>query len=441
MRIRLSTRRIASLGMLLCIGLASSACVFMEVKRQQEMDAQLIRLTGTVALAEPERGMRVVVLVRMSSEEDGDVVDHYSRRRDGRFYFVVSDPGTYALLAFHDRNGDLNYDPDEPALGLSGAQVFTLGVAETREGIELVIDPSGRIPVDGPADIEALIARSAQEQLGRSLGQFSTVGGIFELGDPRFGAESGQLGLWRPLDFVAELRPGIFFVEPYDDDRIPVLFIHGMTGHPNEFEFLVDALDRSRFQPWFYFYPSGGSLQKVVGHANQVLMSLHARHRFRRMFVVAHSMGGLVGRGLILEHEEGDGEEIIPLFVSISAPWGGHEAAQAGVDRAPAVVEAWRDMAPDSAFQRDLLYEDPEAKTRPRQLPDHVTHHLLFGYQRDAGSLGVSSDSVITIGSQLLPTAQDQAVEVYGIDATHAGILRNPATAERLNRILDGASR
>ncbi|MBW2287935.1 MAG: hypothetical protein JRG80_14050 [Deltaproteobacteria bacterium] len=434
--------RTSAIPPLLALAVFSLGCVFMEVQRQQQMSRQFVRISGQVSMANPVPGPRVVVLIRMhsSGEEDGDVIDHYSRRRDGRFNFVVTDPGRYLVLAFHDRNGDLSYDPDESGIDYSETEVLSLAVGETREGIELVILPGGRITVDGPADIMALTARSAKEQLGASIGQLTSFGEIFELGDARFGAESGKLGLWRPLDFIFEIRPGAYFTEAYDPNRIPVLFIHGMTGHPNEFEYLVEQLDDSKFQPWFYFYPSGGSLGPMVTHLEQVVTQLKAKHGFRRLFIVAHSMGGLLSRGFLFANEEANDDPLTPLFVSISTPWGGHAAAQTGVDRAPVVVDSWRDMAPDSAFQRELYYRDPDSKENLRRLPSHVSHHILFGYKRDAASLGASSDEVITIASQLLPEVQDGATEVFGIDATHSGILKAPATADKLNEILEKAA-
>jgi pimeloyl-ACP methyl ester carboxylesterase len=435
--------RISMFISVLVLAVISSGCVFMEVQRQQEMSRQFVRIEGRVSMAGPViPGPRVVVLIRMHSDgsDDGDVVDHYSRMRDGRFYFVVTDPGRYVVLAFHDRNGDLTYDPDESGIDSSKAEVLSLAAGETREGIELVILPGGRITVDGPADITALTARSAKEQLGASIGQLTSFGEIFELGDARFGAESGKLGLWRPLDFVFEVRPGVYFTEPHDPNRIPVLFIHGMTGHPNEFEYLVEQLDASMFQPCFYFYPSGASLRSIVNHLEQVVTQLKAQLGFRRLFVVAHSMGGLLGRGLIFANEEANDDELMPLFVSLSTPWGGHEAAQAGVENAPVVVDSWRDMAPDSAFQRDLIYEDPDSREHIRRLPGHVSHHLLFGYKRNEASLGASSDEVITIVSQLHPAVQGAAEEVFGIDATHTGILKSAATARKLNGILESAA-
>lgn len=434
--------RISVLASVVILAVFSSSCVFMDVRRQQEMSRQLIRIRGHVSMMNPLPGPRIVVLIRMHSDgsDDGDVVDHYSRGVDGNFYFVVTDPGRYLVVAFHDRNDDLTYDPDESGVDFSEGEVLSLAAGEERIGIELVIRPEGRISVKGPADITRLVARSAKEQLGASIRQLTSFGETIELGDPRFGPDFARLGLWRPLDFLFEVRPGVYFTDPYDRNRIPVLFVHGMTGYPNQFAYLVDHLDDSKFQPWFYFYPSGGSLGGIVTHLEQVVTQLRTTHGFRRLFIVAHSMGGLIARGFLFANAEVNEDQLVTQFVSISTPWGGHEAAQKGVDRAPAVVDSWRDMAPDSAFQRDLFYRDPDSKKRLRRLPGHVSHHLLFGYKRNTASLGASSDNVITIASQLLAVAQDDADEVFGIDATHAGVLESPTTSRKLNEILEDAA-
>lgn len=73
----------------------------------------------------------------------------------------------------------------------------------------------------------------------------------------RFVDDVAQNGLWRPFDFVASSYAGIYFLEPDDPRKTPVLFVHGMQGTPASFATLASKLDRSRFVPWFYYYPSG----------------------------------------------------------------------------------------------------------------------------------------------------------------------------------------
>ena len=428
---------VAALAGLLCVG-----CVFTEVRRQQEVSRRAIRLIGSVSALEPVEGLLVVVLIRRPGPDGGEseIVDHYTLYRDGRFHFVVTEPGTYALAAFHDRNRNLIYDVDEPARVPDEQTTFELAAGETREGIHLEIHPDGRAGEDGPVDIRAFQARSVRDQLGTTLGQLTVAGDVVDLSDSRFGPESGELGLWRPVDFLFDVGAGIYFLEEYDPERIPVLFVHGVSGYPQAFGELIDHLDPERFQAWFYFYPSGSALPKVAVHLSQVVARLHAQHDFERLFVVAHSMGGLVSRGFLLHHSEVTGEAYLPLFVSISTPWGGHAAAQTGIDHAPEVIYSWIDVAPGSEYLRHIFFWDPETLERRRRLPDHVSHHLIFGFKRNALLPGDCDDQVVTVASQLRLEAQDEAATVFGLDADHTEILRRPEIFELLNTILENAA-
>jgi pimeloyl-ACP methyl ester carboxylesterase len=106
-------------------------------------------------------------------------------------------------------------------------------------------------------------------------------------------------GMWTPLQSVLENGAGIFFIEPYDPSRIPVVFVHGVSGTAGDFRALVDALDKHRFQAWFFQYPSGGRLENVARFLQTLLAEMQARHRFERYIVVAHSAGGLVARSAL----------------------------------------------------------------------------------------------------------------------------------------------
>jgi len=437
MLIRTRRQRVIVISLLLLATLGDWGCVFWDVKRQQAKKAAVSIVAGHVSTVEPSDAPLVVTLFRLDPPdfEDESLVDHFVLERPGWYFFKVA-PGTYALGAFHDLNRDLNYDPDEPAKP-ARETIITLAAGETRKDVELEISPEGRVRVDGPVDIRALQARSAREQMHVSLGQLSVEGELADLSAPRFGAENGRMGLWRPYDFLLNVGAGIYFAEPYDPDRTPVLFVHGISGYPAEFSFLSKQLDRERFQPWFYYYPSGSSLDHVSAHLSSLVVRLRVRHDFDDLYVVAHSMGGLVARSFILKHYESTQAEYVSRFVSISTPWNGHQSAQRGVDRSPVVVSSWRDVAPDSAFINEMFYENPETWEQPRPLPGHLDFHLLFGFKRSSRSLGRSSDGVVTVASQLRPGAQRQADTVRGFDQDHAGILRAADTAGWLNQLLE----
>jgi pimeloyl-ACP methyl ester carboxylesterase len=249
---------------------------------------------------------------------------------------------------------------------------------------------------------------------------------VTDLSDPRFSEANAASGLWRPVEFVFQVGAGVYFLEPYDPDKTPVVFVHGALGHPGNFRFLIEQLDRSRFQPWLVYYPTAAGLGAVVESLDRWLRWLAAVHGFEHYAIVAHSMGGLVARGYVNGLADGTSLDAPDVLVTIATPWLGHESAAVGVRRAPVVAPSWFDMAPGSPFLA-ALFAQP--------LPEDTAFDLLFAYGgRPRG--GPSNDGVVTIASQLAPSAQDQAQRVFGIDAGHAAVLREPETAHELNALL-----
>jgi pimeloyl-ACP methyl ester carboxylesterase len=251
------------------------------------------------------------------------------------------------------------------------------------------------------------------------------------LADPRFSRVQAQKGLWRPFDFMAEGSPGLYFLEGYHAEKTPVLFIHGYGGTPREFASLISGMDRRRFQPWLYYYPSGIRLETVGAHLAETIRTLHTRYGFRKLVIVAHSMGGLVARKAILAGAETAGDHGVTLFVSIASPWDGDERADLGV-RGPTPVWAWYDLVPGSDFLTRLFYK--RASKVRRRLPADTAYHLMFTFVP-----GQWSDGRVSLHSQLRPEAQAEAAQVHGVAQTHAGVLRDPATAGLLSRLLAAA--
>ncbi|MBW2241982.1 MAG: alpha/beta hydrolase [Deltaproteobacteria bacterium] len=414
-----------------------SGCIFIDVAQQHELSDRSVRLRGTIAGPTPEEGPLIALLVHWP--EDGakpEIVDHYVLVRTGEFYFSTTQPGTYSIPAFVDRNENLRFDPGEPAIASTAANTFVLAEGEAQRDIALEIGAEDRVPVDGPIDIRELQARSIEDQVGTTMGQLTVEGEIVDLADAKLGRENGDMGLWRPYDFIFQVGAGVYFLEPYDPARIPVLFIHGVGGIPQDFAYLIERLDRRRFQPWLYYYPSGAKLGNVAKHLSQTMAQLELEHGVERFFVVAHSMGGLVARAFLLHHSEAIGSDAAQLFVTFSTPWHGHAWAQLGVDLAPVAVHSWIDIAPESDFLRGLFYREGDTR---RKLPDHLPHHMLFGFRRDDSLPGLCSDTVVSVASELRSEAQEEAVTIFGYDTDHVGILNREDAAARLNGFLAAA--
>lgn len=274
--------------------------------------------------------------------------------------------------------------------------------------------------------------RTRDEQITASFSAVTAAGKVTTLSDPRFAAENVKAGMRAPYDFILNVGPGVYFLEKYDPSRIPVLFVHGIDGSPHNFKYLIERLDRQRFQPWVYYYPSGARLGLIADHLAQTVLQVELRYRVPKLIVVAHSMGGLVARGFLLRSEPD--RLHIPLFISISTPWGGQSAAQIGLDLSPTAVRSWHDIAPESDYLQSLFYTQSAGR---RSLPALTRHQLLFSFRKGSSSFGESSDQVVTVASELRAEAQDEAAGVYGFDATHTGILEDPQVSLRVNKLLE----
>jgi pimeloyl-ACP methyl ester carboxylesterase len=252
------------------------------------------------------------------------------------------------------------------------------------------------------------------------------------LDDRRFAPDNVRRGVWKPDVFRSRAQGGLYFVDGYDERRIPVLYIHGIYGSPRDFRFLIERLDRWRLQPCVFFYASGAPLHAVAEDLAEELRVLRSTRGVNEILIVAHSMGGLIARDLLI-NESNLGVDV-PSLVTISTPWRGHAGAAFGARYAPVAVDSWSDLAPGSAYLASLFGGGP-----PITLPAAMRHHLIFSYGRRWSAFGPSDDEVVTVASQLSREAQQQAYRVYGFNTTHTEILNEPATAELLNRILGAA--
>lgn len=401
---------------------ALCGCGMFAVKDQQEKLDAFCRIGGRVD-AERRETVPIVVVLARPAGDSWQVADHFVLEGPGQWLLGAS-AGTYGLAAFQDLNSDLKLQPGEPYLAFDRERLLTCAPGERRADLALHI-PARSAALAGTVDIAALQARSFSEQLELSLGQVTAVGEVANLGDPRFDEAVAQDGLWRPFDFLFRGHPGVYFLGAYDSTKIPVLFVHGISGTPANFRTVIERLDQRRFQPWVYYYPSGASLAAVADHLAQTMRKLELQHGFGSFAVVAHSMGGLVSRGFLQRYRAG-GKVTIPLFVSIATPWDGHKAAELGVKTAPAVVRVWIDMAPDSDYLRSLYAHDPG-----------VPHYLMFAFRQSGVSLGEASDGTVSLASQLRASVQQGAMRVEGFDETHMSVLDSAAVSERLNALLE----
>jgi len=341
-------------------------------------------------------------------DSDGRCVDTIRFSSDHYALFAPVEHA-YCLMAFQDLNGDGLFQQPEPATSTCDATPLALSRNQRNLRMDLTLRAGQPIP--------PRLSKMCSPQDTTPLKLRLIIGDVADFNRPEFGQEFARKGMWAPVDFLREAGIGIYFLEPYDPHKIPVLFINGAVGSPLDWRHFYQRMDTSRYQAWFYFYPSGLPLKQLAQTLGGMTRSLHDRYGFDHMAVVAHSMGGLIGRGFLLEQANAH-EDFVDVFVSFSTPWEGLDAAKLGIKYAPAAVPSWYDIATDSPYQQAIF----ETK-----LPRSLSYYLLFGY----------SDTAVPIKSLLFDPAQREAVRIIGYNEGHVSILASPQVIDDFFRILD----
>jgi hypothetical protein len=341
---------------------------------------------------------------------------------DGLALFLLHLGHTYSVAAFTDLNGNGTYDGGEPAQIVRNIRPTPFAEASNRASIvTLTLTTSNALPRG-----QKIVLPRENPKLGEALPV--SIGQIANLDDPKFSVEVGETSMWQPYKFIEEEGFGIYFLEPFSPNKIPVLFVYGIGGSPQDWRTIFQKMDRGKYQVWFYQYPSGFHLDKSANALANSLVLLKQRYSFNQMAVLAHSMGGLVSRGAIQRAANLAQTNFVTHFISISTPWGGHELAQRGVKYMNYPVPSWQDMVPGSAYQKEIL---------SKPLPEGTRYDLIFSYKSSSGfGLPDENDGVVSVQSQLVPQVQREAASVFGLHEEHKEILNSPVTLRHIEELL-----
>ena len=93
-------------------------------------------------------------------------------------------------------------------------------------------------------------------------------------------------------------------------------------------------------QPWVLHYPSGFSLDIVSDYLVGSINKLHAQYQFKRLVLIAHSMGGLVLRSAVMKYLKNDHKADFAAVMTINSPMMGMASAASGVLMSPVVVSS-----------------------------------------------------------------------------------------------------
>ncbi len=289
-------------------------------------------------------------------------------------------------------------------------------------------------------------------------------------------------------------RTGLYFLEPFHRDRIPVVLVHGLMSDPATWldpynELLADPVIRENYQFWYFVYPtgnpvgvSGAALRSEFDQMKQVYPSQYGRGKFNDMVLIGHSMGGLVSNLQIreggdslwfkvskvplddLKIDENTREEFrrsayfhynphIRRVIFASAPHRGSELANKPlVELATKLINA-----PFSALNLEapqllgqmtstgqailqagftgvstLRLNDPRLLANLDQpVSPRVTYHSIIGNQGKPGPLEESSDGVVPYFSAHLEGAASEKIVPSG-----HGSHQHPEGVAEIHRIL-----
>ena len=148
----------------------------------------------------------------------------------------------------------------------------------------------------------------------------------------------------------------LFFINRYDQTKVPVVFVHGLRSGPVIWknainELLGDPDLRRRYQPVCFVYPSGlpvptsaARLRQLLKASQEKLDPGHDSAGFDRMVLVGHSMGGLLARMQVID----SGRDFWRSFFTA----------------APQKIEAEIDAATQKMVRNSLLFDHlPNVKT------------------------------------------------------------------------------
>ena len=387
-----------------------SGCALSEINEQANIVENSGTIKGEIKTKSTHTGPVIVERFRVKS---GIFIgeDRVTASATGSYKFSVN-PGRYYIAAFIDTNNDGISQENEP-YNYYGKPTEIAVHAKDIVIVETITITD--TPPIGAEKISSIVNLEAPEK---------NIGRIVSMSDPMMNSDYYSTGLWRPFDFIDQVGGGLFLLQEYDAMKIPVLFVHGINGGPKNWEKLIENMDSKKFQPWLLYYPSGVRLDMVSDYMVKAVSELQNKFKFKRINIIAHSMGGLVTRSFIKKYVEQFPKEAkdIGLVMTINSPMGGMASAASGVKYSPIVVSSWRDVAAGSDFLKNI---------QKWTWPQFIDYRLVFSYDEDE-----NGDGVVLLKSQIPTKLQAEATRIYGFNDSHAGILLDEKFFTLFNTIM-----
>jgi len=390
--------------------------------------------------------------------------------------------------------------PDQVKEKLIRKKIIQEGVGGALVGVRIVNPPEKFMPAKGitapvtatldfhATDATLALRRPAKQPMTSVEGKTCPVAANF----------SAPIGYYQPppnlllVSLMAMLRSGhymektgLYFLQPYDPDRTPLVFVHGLFSTPFDWVQTINGLQadpeiRKHYQFWVFAYPTGNPILYSALRLREELAradKLYPNHR--PYVVVGHSMGGMLtlmqvvtatqpmwektlGQtaksifrqnsrdSLIVRATIFQANPRIKRVVFICTPHRGSEMASSGLGRfGISLISLPLNIATkmkDALTSADLVQLTGSSKRLPNSItglkpsnpglpvinsaPISVPYHSIIG-DRGKGDSPNSTDGVVPYWSSHLDGAQSECI----VPGPH-GSCELPQTIAELDRIL-----
>jgi hypothetical protein len=231
-----------------------SGCALVKLREDVQFSKDSCLLFGEIISHSPLK--KPIIVVAYAREGDKVIIGDYAVLNEPGPYELLVRQGHYRIFAFEDANDNLTYDQGEWAGHYGKPENISPQPGGVEWGLDIEIS-ANRNRHTPPLAGTLLVYSGGKKKYSTSADS------IADLDDPVFSAEQGEKGFWAPLDSFKLTGCNIYFLEPYDKKKIPVLLVHGAAGSPQDWRYFIKTIDRSRYQPWIFYYPSGARLKTM----------------------------------------------------------------------------------------------------------------------------------------------------------------------------------
>lgn len=286
---------------------------------------------------------------------------------------------------------------------------------------------------------------------------------------------------------------GLYMVQPYQPDKIPVVMIHGLYSSPMTWLEAFNDLRsnpefRDRYQFWFYLYPTGqpfwqsaADLREYIVSVQQTFGTPQRPMAMSNMVLVGHSMGGLIARMVTqdsgdrywqavsktpFQQVKGDQDSIneiervyffqhiptVSRVITLGSPFRGSDYANGltqkiarnaisfpkrtaeGTARLLTMnPDLFRDSAGTATSLDSLDPDSPVLRVLAETPPTTgVRYHNVVGITKKDVPLSDNTDGVVSYPSAHRDDVESELV----VRADHVHVHRNPLAVNELSRIL-----